>query len=45
LPIATNVATPIVDPKDAPSPSLDSIVINFAMPTTTNSPMLESFIG
>ncbi len=44
LPIATNVATPIVDLEDVPSPSLDSIVANFAMPTTTNSPTLESFI-
>jgi hypothetical protein len=42
--IATNVATPIVDFKDVPSPSFDSIATNFAMHTTTNSPTLESSI-
>ncbi len=44
LPAATNVATPIVDFEDVPSPSFDSIVTNFAMHTTINSPTLESFI-
>ncbi len=44
LPIAINVATPTTNLEDAPSPSLDSIVIDFAMPTTINYPTLEPYI-
>ncbi len=44
LPIATNVATPTTNLEDAPSPSLDSIAINFAMPTIIDYPTLEPSI-
>ncbi len=44
LPIAINVATPIINLEDAPSPSLDSIVIDFAMPITIDYPTFEPYI-
>lgn len=42
--IATNVATHTTNLEDAPSPILDSIAIDFAMPTTTDYPTFEPFI-
>ncbi len=44
MPTTTNVAIPIIDTKDVPSPNLNSIVVDFAMPTTINSPTFESSI-
>jgi hypothetical protein len=44
LPITTNVATPTIDFEDAPSPSLDFIVFDFAMLATTDSPTFEFFV-
>ncbi len=44
MPIATNVATPTTNLEDGPSPSLDSIAIDFTMPTTTDYPTFEPSI-
>jgi NADH:ubiquinone oxidoreductase subunit F (NADH-binding) len=44
LPIATNVVTPTVDLENAPSPSLDFIVVDFAMLVTIDFPTFESYV-
>jgi len=44
LPIVANVAAPIVDLEDAPSPSLNSIAVDFAMLAVIDSPTLESYV-
>ncbi len=44
MPTATNVATPTIDLEDAPSPSLDFIVVDFAMLVTTDFPTFESYV-
>jgi hypothetical protein len=44
LPIVVNVAAPIVDLEDAPSPILNSIAVDFAMLAVIDSPTLESYV-